>query len=183
MSLLWDGSNSLSLLRLVSPLKCKQAQRSDTTLSLGLPAPDLHMYITHMHVCRSILLGSTRPPHAALHHCAPQYNKPCLKCINLLTTMVMCTLRGIPALLTSCSLNIVFILTRPTLSIEECTKRVSNVLMFNCSWASSGEGEVDSTALIEIVIRRILLILQKLVVQEVLERLPREGINPAFGKR
>lgn len=72
----------------------------------------LYVYYTHTHThAQRINFCSTRPPLAALHHCAPQCNKPCLKCINLLTTMVMCTLRGIPALLTSCSWNIVFILT------------------------------------------------------------------------
>lgn len=80
----------------------------------NFPALDLYMYIldTHTHTdTESTSAAHTRPAHAALHHCAPRYNKPCLKCINLLTTMVMCTLRGIPPLLTSCSWNIVCILT------------------------------------------------------------------------
>lgn len=41
--------------------------------------------------------------------------------------------------------------------------------------------EVDIRTLDGIVIR-ILLILQKLVVQEVLERVPSKGINSTFGK-
>lgn len=59
----------------------------------------------------SFLTFSTWPQHSSAHYCALQY------IINLvwstltwLTTMIMCTLRGIPALLTSCSRN-VFLLT------------------------------------------------------------------------
>lgn len=132
--LFWDGNsfmfytqkNSrnfiqlLSSLPIMSQLRYIWAQSSTSSAEVLLTELALafqflvFMYsISHAHgdTNRVILFCSTRPPHATLHHCALQYNKPCLKCINLLTTMVMCTLRGIPALLTSCSWNIVFILT------------------------------------------------------------------------
>lgn len=125
--------------------------------TFDLPVLDLYMYITHTHT-QKINFCSTRPPHASLRHCAPQYNKPCLKCINLLTTMEMRTLRGIPALLTSCSWNIVFILTINWARIKyTARKRASNMLIFNCEWASTAGGEVDIRTLDQTLIRWILL--------------------------